>query len=47
MASLPTPQSVQVVVGGDKGLVNAKTIRCFVDLSTTGPTVAKQVAQLL
>jgi 3-hydroxyisobutyrate dehydrogenase-like beta-hydroxyacid dehydrogenase len=47
MASLPTPQSVQVVVGGDKGLVNGKTIRCFVDLSTTGPTVAKQVAQLL
>lgn len=44
MASLPTPQSVHLIVSGKEGLVNGSKIKCFVDLSTTGPTVAKQVA---
>lgn len=44
MVSLPTPQSVQSVVSGKDGLVNGRKIQCFVDLSTTGPTIAKQVA---
>ena len=35
---LPLPSVVQAVV-------NAKTIRCFVDLSTTGPAVAAAVAK--
>jgi len=47
MASLPTPQSVEAVVSGKDGLMSGSKIQCFIDLSTTGPTVAKKVAEIL
>ncbi len=42
--SLPIPAVVQVVALGEGGLIHGDTIRCAVDLSTTGPTVAGLVA---
>ena len=47
MASLPTPQSVELVVSGKDGLLNGSKIQCFIDLSTTGPTIAKKTAEIL
>lgn len=43
-ASLPTPEIVQTVALGDKGVIQGEQIRIFVDLSTTGPRAAKAVA---
>ncbi len=44
LVSLPTPAVVQAVALGEGGLIHGVRIRCAVDLSTTGPTVAGQVA---
>jgi 3-hydroxyisobutyrate dehydrogenase-like beta-hydroxyacid dehydrogenase len=43
--SLPTPPIVQVVSLGDKGILNGSRVKTMIDLSTTGPSVAKVVAQ--
>lgn len=47
MVSLPTPQAVQAVVLGEQGLVHGGCIRTYVDLSTTGPTMAQALADAL
>ena len=44
MISLPTPQVVEAVALDADGLVHGSAIRTCVDLSTTGPMVARQVA---
>ncbi len=43
--SLPTPAIVQAVALEEGGLIGGSAVRCAVDLSTTGPTVAAQVAE--
>jgi len=43
MMSLPTPPIVQAVCLGDKGILAGSKIRTLIDLSTTGPSVAKVV----
>jgi len=45
LVSLPTPDVVQSVALGDKGIVKGSTVRTFIDLSTTGPRVASLVAR--
>ena len=47
MISLPTPQVVEAVALGANGLVHGSMIRTCVDLSTTGPIIAKKVAAAL
>ena len=47
MVSLPTPQVVEAVTLGAEGLVHGGAIRTCVDLSTTGPIVARKVAAAL
>lgn len=47
MASLPTPDVVRAVVGGDGGLLAGGTMSTFVDLSTTGLGNARELAALL
>lgn len=47
MLSLPTPLVVQAVALGADGLVHGSAIRTCVDLSTTGPIVAREVAGAL
>ena len=47
MASLPTPAAVEQVAVGADGLVGGERIKLYVDLSTTGPLVAKRVAATL
>jgi len=43
--SLPTPDVVrEVALGGNGGLINGSRIRTVIDLSTTGPGVATEVA---
>jgi 3-hydroxyisobutyrate dehydrogenase-like beta-hydroxyacid dehydrogenase len=43
--SLPTPDVVrEVALGGNGGIVNGSRVRTVVDLSTTGPGVASEVA---
>ena len=43
--SLPTPDIVrEVALGGNGGLINGSTVRTVIDLSTTGPGVATEVA---
>jgi 3-hydroxyisobutyrate dehydrogenase-like beta-hydroxyacid dehydrogenase len=44
MMSLPTPPVVQAVSVGDNGILSGSKIRTLIDLSTTGPSVAKIVA---
>lgn len=44
LASLPTPEIVHNVAFGPHGLVRGGRVRIFVDLSTTGPKAAVQVA---
>jgi 3-hydroxyisobutyrate dehydrogenase-like beta-hydroxyacid dehydrogenase len=43
--SLPTPAVVQTVALGDQGIAHGSRVRTLVDLSTTGPGVAAQVAR--
>ena len=42
--SLPTPQVVREVALGAQGVVRGKQVRIFVDLSTTGTAVEKEIA---
>lgn len=44
LISLPTPPAVEQVVLGDGGLAQGARMRCLVDLSTSGPQVAKRLA---
>lgn len=45
--SLPTPDIVQKVVTGENGISSGDRARIVIDVSTTGPTVAKRVAASL
>lgn len=45
--SLPTPNIVQAVALGEKGVIHGSVVKKLIDLSTTGPGVAKIVAQAL
>jgi len=46
--SLPTPDVVrEVALAGNGGLINGSTLRTVIDLSTTGPGVATEVASKL
>ena len=47
LASLPTPDAVEAVTSGPEGLLQGSGIKTFIDLSTTGPRVAKSVAEKL
>jgi 3-hydroxyisobutyrate dehydrogenase-like beta-hydroxyacid dehydrogenase len=44
LASVPTPPIVQAVTLGPKGVIEGSRVKIFVDVSTTGATVAKAVA---
>lgn len=44
LVSLPTPEIVRAVALADGGLVHGSRIKTMVDLSTTGPSVATQIA---
>jgi 3-hydroxyisobutyrate dehydrogenase-like beta-hydroxyacid dehydrogenase len=43
-ASVPTPPIVHSVALGPNGVIEGKRVKIFVDVSTTGATVAKQVS---
>jgi len=45
LASLPTPDIVKAVALGKNGVIEGSKAKTFVDLSTTGPRVAKEVAE--
>jgi 3-hydroxyisobutyrate dehydrogenase-like beta-hydroxyacid dehydrogenase len=45
LVSLPTPDVVKAVALGKSGVVEGSKAKVFVDLSTTGPRVAKEVAE--
>jgi 3-hydroxyisobutyrate dehydrogenase-like beta-hydroxyacid dehydrogenase len=45
LASVPTPPIVHSVALGPKGVIEGKRVKIFIDTSTTGATVAKQVAE--
>jgi len=45
LASLPTPPIVEAVALGPKGVAEGSRVRIFVDMSTTGATYAKRVAE--
>jgi 3-hydroxyisobutyrate dehydrogenase-like beta-hydroxyacid dehydrogenase len=47
LVSLPTPQAVRDVALGAEGLIHGSAMRTYVDLSTTGQTVAVEVAKVL
>jgi 3-hydroxyisobutyrate dehydrogenase-like beta-hydroxyacid dehydrogenase len=47
LVSLPTPAVVQEVAVGPEGLIHGSSLNTYVDLSTTGLTVAQQVAHKL
>ena len=45
LVSLPTPDIVRTVaLGGNAGIINGSKVRLMIDLSTTGPGVATEVA---
>lgn len=44
LVSLPTPAVVERVAAGPQGLIEGSRIKVYVDLSTTGPQMAKKVA---
>jgi 3-hydroxyisobutyrate dehydrogenase-like beta-hydroxyacid dehydrogenase len=44
LASLPMPDTVRQVALGEEGVIRGSKVRTFVDLSTTGPRMAKAVA---
>jgi 3-hydroxyisobutyrate dehydrogenase-like beta-hydroxyacid dehydrogenase len=44
LVSLPTPEVVKAVALGEGGVLGGSRIKTFVDLSTTGPIVAREVA---
>ena len=45
LASLPTPQVVEAVTLGPNGIIEGRRARIFIDMSTTGATYARRVAQ--
>jgi 3-hydroxyisobutyrate dehydrogenase-like beta-hydroxyacid dehydrogenase len=45
LVSLPTPDIVKAVALGKSGVIEGSKAKVFVDLSTTGPRVAKEVAE--
>jgi 3-hydroxyisobutyrate dehydrogenase-like beta-hydroxyacid dehydrogenase len=45
LMSLPTPDVVHSVALGESGLVHGSRVRIVIDLSTTGPSMAKAVAR--
>jgi 3-hydroxyisobutyrate dehydrogenase-like beta-hydroxyacid dehydrogenase len=45
LASLPTPWVVRDVALGPRGVVAGSKVKAFIDLSTTGPRVATDIAQ--
>jgi 3-hydroxyisobutyrate dehydrogenase-like beta-hydroxyacid dehydrogenase len=45
LVSLPTPAGVKAVALGPGGLVEGRAMRVYVDLSTTGARVAREVAE--
>ena len=47
LVSLPTPNVVKAVALGDKGVSSGSKAKIFIDLSTTGPSVAGEVAKAL
>lgn len=47
LVSLPTPDIVRNVALGENGIVHGTRVRTYVDLSTTGPKAAKEVAAAL
>jgi 3-hydroxyisobutyrate dehydrogenase-like beta-hydroxyacid dehydrogenase len=47
LVSLPTPRIVRAVALGKDGIVEGSRVKTFVDLSTTGPRMAIEVAQAL
>ena len=48
LVSLPTPDIVrEVALGGNAGIINGSKVRLMIDLSTTGPGVAAEVASKL
>jgi 3-hydroxyisobutyrate dehydrogenase-like beta-hydroxyacid dehydrogenase len=47
LMSLPTPNIVQTVALGERGLVHGSAVRTVIDLSTTGPGMATIVAREL
>jgi 3-hydroxyisobutyrate dehydrogenase-like beta-hydroxyacid dehydrogenase len=47
LVSLPTPEAVRAVALGAEGLIHGSAMRTYVDLSTTGQTVAVEVATVL
>ncbi len=47
LASLPTPAAVEAIAFGPGGLLEGAAVKTFIDLSTTGPRVAREVADKL
>ncbi len=47
LVSLPTPDVVEAVATGPRGIVEGTKVKTYVDLSTTGAVVAKRVAAAL
>lgn len=47
LVSLPTPDIVRTVVAGPEGLASGERIKLYVDLSTTGPIVAREIGAML
>lgn len=47
LASLPTPKAVEQVVGGLDGVLHGTAVEIFVDLSTSGPEAAQNIAKTL
>jgi 3-hydroxyisobutyrate dehydrogenase-like beta-hydroxyacid dehydrogenase len=45
MISLPTPPVVQMVALGERGILRGSRVKTLIDLSTTGPSVAKVVGK--
>jgi len=45
LLSLPTPDIVRAVALGPEGVIHGGKVKVMIDLSTTGPGVAKQVAE--
>jgi 3-hydroxyisobutyrate dehydrogenase-like beta-hydroxyacid dehydrogenase len=45
LASLPFPPVVQAVALGPKGIIEGSRVKIFIDVSTTGSTYAKRVAE--
>src|SRR5215510_7319426 len=42
---LPTPPVVQAVALGAKGVIEGSCVKIFIDMSTTGATYAKRIAE--